>query len=91
MSLPHNLRLRPDLIIQPQDPTSGTWVVKDPVSLRFFLFGGDERFILDRLNGQSSLDQIVEDFTRERAPKRMTLDRLQTFLSRVASQWLGKF
>jgi putative peptide zinc metalloprotease protein len=81
MSLPHNLRLRPDLIIEPQDQTSGTWVVKDPVSLRFFLFGGDERFIMDRLDGRQSMDQIVDDFARERAPKRMTLERLQSFLA----------
>jgi putative peptide zinc metalloprotease protein len=81
MSLPHNLRLRPDLIVQPQDPASGTWVVKDPVSLRFFLFGGDERFIMDRLDGRRTLDQIIDDFARERAPKRMTLDRLQAFLA----------
>lgn len=81
MSLPHNLRLRPDLIIQPQDPLSGTWIVKDPVSLRFFLFGGDERFIMDQLNGRSTLDQIIDDFARERAPKRMTLERLQAFVA----------
>jgi putative peptide zinc metalloprotease protein len=81
MSLPHNLRLRPDLIIQPQDSVSGTWVVKDPISLRFFLFGGDERFIMDRLDGRRTLDQIIDDFARERAPKRMTLERLQSFLA----------
>jgi putative peptide zinc metalloprotease protein len=81
MSLPHNLRLRPDLIIQPQDLTSGTWVVKDPVSLRFFLFGGDEYFIMNRLDGRHTLQQIIDDFARERAPKWMTLERLQSFLA----------
>lgn len=81
MSLPHNLRLRPDLIIQPQDPAGGTWVVKDPVALRFFLFGGDEQFVMARLDGRSTLADIIGEFERERAPKQMTLERLQAFLA----------
>jgi putative peptide zinc metalloprotease protein len=81
MSLPHNFRLRPDLIIQLQDASHGTWVVKDPVSLRFFLFGTDEHFILQRLNGKLSMEEIIREFIRERAPKRMTATRLQAFLS----------
>lgn len=81
MSLPHNFRLRPDLIIQLQDASHGTWVVKDPVSLRFFLFGSDEHFILQRLNGKLSMEEIIREFIRERAPKRMTATRLQAFLS----------
>lgn len=81
MSFVNHFRLRPDLVIQAQDASCGTWVVKDPVSLRFFLFGGDEHFILERLDGRKSSDEILDDFARERAPKRMTAERLHAFLA----------
>ena len=81
LSLPYKLRLRPDLVIQPQDSLRDSWVVKDPISLRFFLFGSDEHFILQRLDGTNTPDEIIEDFERQRAPRRMTGDRLHAFLS----------
>ena len=83
MSLPNNLRLRPDLVLQPQGTSEGTWVVKDPISLRFFFFGADEYFILQRLDGQYSSKEIIEEFARERAPRRMTAERLQGFFSNL--------
>ena len=81
MSLPNNFRLRSDLIVQAQDALRGTWIVKDPVTLRFFQFGGDEHFILQRLNGRWSATQILEQFARERAPRKLTAARLQAFLA----------
>lgn len=81
MSLLQNFRLRPDLVIQPQDAERGTWVVKDPISLRFFLFGGDEHYIIQSLGRGRSSKEILDDFARDRAPRRMTADRLQAFLS----------
>jgi putative peptide zinc metalloprotease protein len=81
MRLLNNLRLRPDLVIQPQDATCGTWVVKDPVALRFFLFGADEYFILQRLDGTRLAAEILDEFMSERAPKRMTAACLHQFLS----------
>jgi putative peptide zinc metalloprotease protein len=88
MSLINNLRLRPDLVIQPQDASCGTWVVKDPVALRFFLFGPDEHFILQHLNGTRSTEEILDEFARARAPKRMTATRLHTFLSALCRNGL---
>jgi putative peptide zinc metalloprotease protein len=76
-----NLRLRADLVFEPQDRLAGTWVVKDPVALRFFQFGADEHFVLRQLDGKRTADEILEDFARQRAPRRMTADRLQSFLA----------
>ena len=81
MSLPHNFRLRPDLIVEPYDEAGTAWIIKDPVSLRFYLFGSDEQFVLRRLDGTCSMRQIIEDFKRNRAPKRLTFERLQSFIA----------
>lgn len=88
-SLASRLRLRPDLVMQPQDAAAGTWVVKDPVTLRFFLFGADEHFILQRLDGRRPARQILEDFARERAPRRMTAERLHAFLGSLCASGLA--
>lgn len=89
MSLPHNLRLRPDLVLRAQDDATGKWVVKDPVSLRFFLFGADEHFILQRLTGAHTVEEILNDFSRERAPRQMTAARLQAFLAGLCRNGLA--
>ncbi|MEN1679699.1 MAG: site-2 protease family protein, partial [Planctomycetota bacterium] len=89
VSLANRLRLRPDLVLQPQDAAAGTWVVKDPVSLRFFLFGADEHFIIQRLDGRRSAGAILEDFARERAPRRMTAERLHAFLGSLCASGLA--
>lgn len=81
MSQLDRFRLRPDLIMQPQDQAATAWVVKDPISLRFFLFGADEHFILQRLTGRMTARQIVEEFARCRAPRRLTAERLAAFVS----------
>lgn len=83
MSLPYDFRLRQDLVIQPQENAGGAWVVKDPISLRFFLLGADEHFILERLNGRHTAEQIIAAFARQRAPKKLTPARLQAFLSHL--------
>jgi putative peptide zinc metalloprotease protein len=56
------------------------WVVKDPVGLHYFRFQEEEYFILNMLDGQTSLDQIKERFEDEYPPQKITLDELENFL-----------
>ncbi|QDU44861.1 HlyD family secretion protein [Symmachiella dynata] len=76
------LRLRDDLIIQQVGTDSATrWVVKDPISLRYFHFRREEFFVLQRLDGTRSLEDIRREFIREFPAENLTTMRLQTFMA----------
>ena len=75
------MRLRPDLIIRPQQVGSRrSWIVKDPITLRYFTFGAEEYSILESLDGTKHLNELCETFEQSFAPKRMTTSRLAHFL-----------
>jgi len=78
------LRMRPDLVIHPQ--TYGSvrcWLVKDPLSLRYFHLGEEEHAILTMLDGRSSLGDLQRRFEASFAPLQVTLDQLHGFVSRL--------
>ena len=61
-----DLRLRPDLIIRQHTyQHKSSWVVKDPLSLRFFRFNDEEYAIASLLDGQHSLEDIKFEFERK--------------------------
>jgi len=52
-------KLREDLSVTRQDGRGGVhFVVKDPATGRFFRFGPAEQYIAQRLDGQTSLEEI---------------------------------
>ena len=51
------IRLRADLAIAPQKYEGRTYyVVKDPVSLRYYRFKEQEHYLLQQMNGETTLD-----------------------------------
>lgn len=75
------LRKRPDLVAQRQRYEGETyWVIKDPVGLNYFRFREEEYFLLNQLDGTSSLDEIKDRFEAEFPPQKITLEELQQFL-----------
>ncbi|MCA9139387.1 MAG: PqqD family protein, partial [Planctomycetales bacterium] len=79
-----NLRSRFDLEVYPQVRRSQkVWVIKDPVSLRYFQFRDEEYSILTWLDGRSSLEEIKERFERRFAPRRIPASRLHTFIANL--------
>ncbi|MGQ9606981.1 MAG: HlyD family efflux transporter periplasmic adaptor subunit [Thermogutta sp.] len=75
------LRKRPDLVAQRQRYEGETyWVIKDPVGLNYFRFREEEFFLLNQLDGTSSLDEVKERFEAEFPPQKITLEELQQFL-----------
>jgi putative peptide zinc metalloprotease protein len=76
-----SMRVRPDLIAR-QHRYQGrvSWVVKDPVGLKYFRFQAGEYFILRLLDGDISLDEIKERFEREFPPEKITVEELQQFI-----------
>ncbi len=75
------IRKRPDLTARRQRYHGKSyWVVKDPVGLHYFRFQEEEFAILQMLDGQTSLDEIKDQFEAEFPPQKITLEELQQFL-----------
>jgi len=78
------LRLREDLEIAPQTYEGRTYhLIKDPVSLRYYRFDEQNYFLLERLNGTHTLDDIQQAFEARYRPKRMTLEELESFAQQL--------
>lgn len=75
------IRVRPDLSSRKQRYQGRTyWVVKDPVGLQYFRFEEEEYAIMQMLDGESSLEQIAEQFEREFPPQTIRVEELQNFV-----------
>lgn len=77
---PLRLHCRPDLIIQQQSYQGRDyWVVKDPISLKYYRFEEEEYALLEMLDGRSSPDQIKRRFDYRFAPQKITMQELYQF------------
>lgn len=56
------------------------WIVKDPLTLRFFRFEEEEYQILQLLDGQNSADAITQAFAEMFAPQKLTNRELFQFI-----------
>src|SRR5437870_12323079 len=74
------LRLRRDLVITPQQSGGRTcYVVKDPVSLRYWRFAEPETFLLQRLDGRHTLDEVRRQFEAHFRPRRLSEAEVEAF------------
>jgi putative peptide zinc metalloprotease protein len=74
------LRRRLDLGITPQRYEGKIfYVVKDPVSLRYYRFKDQEHFLLQRMDGGHTLDAAQKAFEERFRPERLTLEDLEQF------------
>ena len=72
-SLPLKVRMRPDLQIEAQEYQGRqSWIVKDPLALKYYRFEEQELAILQSLDGRASLDDLCEQFQRRFTPQRIT-------------------
>ena len=73
--------MRPDLSARQQRYHGEVyWVVKEPVGLNYFRFHEEEFAILQMLDGQTSLEEIKEQFEAEFTPQKITYQDLQQFV-----------
>ncbi|MCI0681743.1 MAG: biotin/lipoyl-binding protein [Gemmataceae bacterium] len=71
---------RRDLAISVQKYEGRTYyVVKDPVSLRYYRFKEQEHFLLQLMDGGHTLDQSQKEFEKRFRPDRLTLEDLEQF------------
>src|SRR3954465_8464538 len=83
------LRVRADLGITPQKYEGKTYyVVKDPVSLRYYRFKEQEHFLLHLMDGGHPLDQAQKEFEKRFRPERLTLEDLEQFGQQLLSAGL---
>jgi len=75
------IRVRPDLTARRQRYQGRVyWVVKDPVGLQYYRFEEEEFAILQMLDGESSLEEIAEQFEQDFPPQTIRVEELQNFI-----------
>ncbi len=75
------VRVRPDLSARKHRYQGRSyWVVKDPVGLNYFRFQEEEFAILQMLDGETSLDDLKEQFEQEFPPQKITVEELGQFV-----------
>ena len=80
-SRPLCLRMRADIIANRQSYQGRDyWVLKDPISLKFYRFEDEEYALLKMLDGRLSPDQIKRRFDYEFAPQKITIQELFQFV-----------
>ncbi|MCC9605723.1 HlyD family efflux transporter periplasmic adaptor subunit [Blastopirellula sp. JC732] len=85
-----NVRIRPDLkIVRQQGTLEPRFVVKDPVTLRYFYFGEHEMFILRRLDGQMSVAEIQDAYQEEYAPLKIRPVEITSFCHSLHARGLA--
>ena len=78
------VRLRPDLVVRPQFYEGMThYVVKDPIGLKYYRFKAEEYFLLQQLDGKSTLLEVKKAFERKYRPQTITVDDLVRFCSQL--------
>jgi putative peptide zinc metalloprotease protein len=85
------LRLRPDLGIAPQKYEGRTyWVVKDPVSMRYYRFKEQEHFLLQFMDGAHTLDEAQKEYEQRFRPERLKLEDLEHFGQQLLTAGLAQ-
>jgi putative peptide zinc metalloprotease protein len=81
---PVPLRLRPDLLAQPQrcEGREG-WVLKDPLRLKYFRFEAEEFQLLRLFDGTRSLAEVQEAFETQFAPRKIEIAEIYRLLGQA--------
>ena len=83
------LRRRSDLAIVPQKYEGRSYyVVKDPVSLRYYRFKEQEHYLLTLMDGTYTLDEAQKKFEDRFRPERLRLEDLEQFSQQLLQMGL---
>jgi putative peptide zinc metalloprotease protein len=84
------IRLRNDLNIEAHKYEGRTFfVVKDPVSLRYYRLKDNEHFLLQFLDGHHTLEAAQKAYEREYRPERLKLEDLEGFAQQLLTAGLA--
>jgi putative peptide zinc metalloprotease protein len=83
--------MRRDLAIAPQKYEGRTYyVVKDPVSLRYYRFKEQEHFLIRLMDGDHTLDDAQKKYETRFRPERLTLEDLEQFAQQLLNAGLAQ-
>ena len=75
------IRKRPDLTARRQTYLGQSyWVVKEPIGLNYFRFQDEEYELLQKIDGNTSLNELKDWFEATFPPQKITLEELQNFI-----------
>src|SRR3954471_22040535 len=78
------VKLRPDLIVQPQFYEGMThYVIKDPIALKYFRFKIEEYFLLQQFDGKTNLQDVKRAFERKYRPQTISIEDLTRFAAQL--------
>jgi putative peptide zinc metalloprotease protein len=78
------VKLRPDLVVQPQFYEGMThYVIKDPLALKYFRFKVEEYFLLQQLDGKNTLQDVKRAFERKYRPQTISIEDLTRFVAQL--------
>jgi putative peptide zinc metalloprotease protein len=84
------IHIRRDLDIAPQKYEGRTYfVVKDPVSLRYYRFKEQEEFLIGLMDGDHTLDDAQKAYEKRFRPERLTLEDLEGFAQQLLTAGLA--
>src|SRR5438128_8401430 len=85
------LLMRKDLAIAPQKYEGRTYyVVKDPVSMRYYRFKEQEHFLIGLMDGSFTLDDAQKAYEKRFRPERLTLEDLEGFGQQLLTAGLAQ-
>src|SRR5437016_9290223 len=78
------VRMRSDLSMAAHKYEGRTYyVVKDPVSLRYYRYSEQEHFLIRLLDGSATLEQARHQFEAEFRPDRLALEDTEAFAQQL--------
>ena len=78
------VKLRPDLVVQPQFYEGMThYVIKDPLALKYFRFKIEEYFLLQQFDGKQTLQEVKKAFERKYRPQTISIEDLTRFAAQL--------
>ncbi|MGL4512198.1 MAG: HlyD family efflux transporter periplasmic adaptor subunit [Lacipirellulaceae bacterium] len=90
MSARRRLRARADLEVRPRAGSGeSSWVVKDPLTMRYYVLGADEMSVLRLLDGERDLEGVHREHARRSAPRRPTAAQVWSFAAALCEQNLA--
>src|SRR5271156_6269782 len=88
---PLKVKLRPDLVVQPQFYEGMThYVIKDPLALKYFRFKIEEYFLLEQFDGKQTLQDVKRAFERKYRPQTISIEDLTRFTAQLHKAGLAQ-
>ncbi len=85
------IRLRSDLGIEPQKYEGRTYyVVKDPISLRYYRLKDHEHFLIRYMDGKHTLEDAQKEYEKRYRPDRLKLEELEAFAQQLLTAGLAQ-